>query len=222
MQYWPLSTTVAATILLQHSITAQFHQIPAKSQFGMVFKMTPFFPRAELWKLRPFHRYQNFLKPSHAIDKPLKNSYPKHAYDHLAPFKIQSTPWWQVMWISDFQYQWSIFSTRVANSSIIHKHASDYLQTVFIGSTYVGQTVNVEGQPLRHGEHLNRESAPLCKTINREPVECLINGATGNKSMSPYIPDKWLGIKVNCTEVIKFKNDHWLFDFGVEQYQKVL
>lgn len=80
---------------------------------------------------------------------------------------------------------------------------SDYLQTVFIGSTYVGQTVNVERQPLRHGEHLNRESAPLRKTINREPVECLINGTAGNKAMSPFIPDTWLGIKVNCTEVIK-------------------
>lgn len=84
--------------------------------------------------------------------------------------------------MSDFQCQWSIFSTRVAK-------VSDYLQTVFIGSTYVGQTVNVKGQLLRHGEHLNRESAPLCKTINREPLECLINGTTGNKSMLPYIPD---------------------------------
>lgn len=128
------------------------------------------------------------LNTSHAIDKPLKNSC-KTCPSSSTFQNSKHTLMTSHMDISDFQYQWSIFSTRVANGSIIHKQASDYLQTVFIGSTYVGQTVNVERQPLRHGEHLNRESAPLCKTINREPVECLINGTAGNKSMSPYIPE---------------------------------
>lgn len=48
-------------------------------------------------------------------------------------------------------------------------------------STYVGQAVNVEGQPFGHGEHLNGKSASLCQAINREPVESVVNRAAGEK-----------------------------------------
>lgn len=47
-------------------------------------------------------------------------------------------------------------------------------------STYVGQAVNVEGQPLGHGEHLNGESAFLRQAINRQPMERAVNRTTGN------------------------------------------
>lgn len=49
-------------------------------------------------------------------------------------------------------------------------------------STYVGQAVDVEGQPLGHGEHLNGKSAFLCQAINREPVERLVNGTAGDET----------------------------------------
>lgn len=54
-----------------------------------------------------------------------------------------------------------------------------YLGTVCIVCTYVGQAMNVERQPLGHGEHLDRESARLCQTVDREPVERVVDGAAG-------------------------------------------
>lgn len=61
----------------------------------------------------------------------------------------------------------------------LHKQASPYLGTVFIGSAYVGQTVNVEGQLLRHDEHLDGEPTHLCQAVNGEPVERLVGGTAG-------------------------------------------
>lgn len=57
-----------------------------------------------------------------------------------------------------------------------------YLCTALIMSTYVGQTVEVERQLLRHGEHLYGKSAALCQAVTREPVERVLNRAAGDES----------------------------------------
>lgn len=62
-----------------------------------------------------------------------------------------------------------------------------YLRAVFVRGTDVGQTVDVDGQLLRHGEHLNRESTHLGPTINREPVERLVNGTAGKITVMPSL-----------------------------------
>lgn len=67
-------------------------------------------------------------------------------------------------------------------------------------STYVGQAVNVEGQPLGHAEHLNGESALLCQAVDREPVERAVNRTAGN--MRTY-RSLLLSPKVPCTVIIK-------------------
>lgn len=54
-------------------------------------------------------------------------------------------------------------------------HPSVYLDTVFIRSTYVGEAVNVERQPFRHCEHLYGEPAFLRQTVNRQPVERVVD-----------------------------------------------